>query len=320
LTTENPSAGFYYGLVQSIKFTEVQETPSAAATLKYNFNSKAFGSSGDVKASITVDGADYENIVKAESDKWDLITLRSVKNTYFTDNGFWYRSASNSAVLPNNGVCFKIDVENDGTYKSKLDYAKHARGGIVDVYLISSEAAKENKWDMTVHSGGFKNALLNTNKLIKLHSVDGYDATFTSEKFADFDFSVKGSDTSGEMEMKKGTYYVLVAMSGHNAAITDTSSSQYSYAFLKSITLTPVNDEGEQPGGDEDEPQPGDGSSTYEYKMNWAALSGDKLPKTKDSALYGSGTYARDAGNGIIQSAPIMNSYTKAEIDVSANP
>ncbi len=271
------------------------ETP---AKLEYVFSYKALGATADVQI---VDGDTDDSYTKTGTDPWDYQSRRSCAKGMFVQNGMWYRAVPANSTYEtdttNNGIAFKINVAKAGEYSLNLGYSEHQLGGNVRIYVLDQATCDANKWDLSARNGA-KYALQTTPNF----TIDTYNADIK-----DTNFKTVEKKTLGTVQLSEGANYIIFGVDNKGKLTTENPSTGFYYGLVQSLTFTEVIE------GEEDENDDG----IYEYKTNWYALSGDKLPKTTDKTLYTSGPYVRKSGNGILQSPGIMNSTAKSVLDAS---
>ncbi|MBR4966478.1 MAG: hypothetical protein IKY53_08285, partial [Lachnospiraceae bacterium] len=122
--------GAGYMLIQSLSFEKVV----SAKENKYVFSRKALGESGAVN--VVGNGRDYDKINPEESSPWKNVAIRYMNGGKYTDNGMYVHikngkteNESDHAVFPNNGLAYKIKVDENGVYAPSVTYSKYSKGG-----------------------------------------------------------------------------------------------------------------------------------------------------------------------------------------------
>lgn len=228
--------GAGYMLIQSLSFEKVV----SAKENKYVFSRKALGESGAVN--VVGNGRDYDKINPEESSPWKNVAIRYMNGGKYTDNGMYVHikngkteNESDHAVFPNNGLAYKIKVDENGVYAPSVTYSKYSKGGMLDTYLIDAEVFDARGSYETEEA--LVKVLLETYKPLGESPINTYNSGITGE-----DFSKTETEVYQDVELKAGEYYLVFSLNGEDDRVA-VGTSWYlvqSFNLKKTGEYTPV--------------------------------------------------------------------------------
>lgn len=225
-----------YMLIQSLSFEKVV----SAKENKYVFSRKALDESGAVN--VVGNGRDYDKIDPEVSSPWKNVAIRYLNGGKYNDNGMYVHvkngktsGESDNAAFPNNGLAYKIKVDENGVYTPSVTYSEYNKGGMLDTYLIDAEVFDARGSYETEEA--WVKALIETYKPLGESPINTYNQNITDESFS----STK-TEVYSAVELKAGEYYLIFSLNGEDDRVT-VGTSWYlvqSFNLKKTGEYTPV--------------------------------------------------------------------------------
>ena len=234
---DGSDAGAGYMLIQSLSLEKIEP----AKENKYVFSRKAIRENGAVNISASY-GRDYNKIDPEVSSPWKNVAIRYMNGGKYNDNGMYVhvkngkeQGDSDNAVFPNNGLAYKIKVDENGVYTPSVTYSEYNKGGMLDTYLIDAEVFDARGSYETEEA--FVKALIETYKPLGESPINTYNSSITGESFSSTE-----TEVYSDVELKAGEYYLIFSLNGEDDRVT-AGTSWYlvqSFNLKKTGEYTPV--------------------------------------------------------------------------------